>query len=262
MKNNLVFGTALKELRAALGHSQLHLANQLGSTQRHVSFLETGRSRPSSMFLQRLCSELNLSAAQRSALFEASDLRNPYPRRSLSSDEVTKTLDMISRRILDNWRFPAFVLDPTWTVLRMNAPAQTMFANLGFDPGNASPNMLEMLFSPQMRKLILNWHEVSHGLYFRMLDKAERVPPIRQAFDQARSDGVFDHIPQMITGHQPVPIFVPIRLGVPGGPVLQMTPFVGPLATLQHIVIEGLEIELMVPLHDETEILASAKPSG
>ncbi len=262
MKNDRRFGKALKALRSALNLSQLALANRLGSTQRHVSFLETGRSRPSPAFLQRLCAELNLSAAQRGALFEASDHRTPYPRRTLSSDEVTDTLNMITCRILDNWPFPGFILNPEWTVLRMNAPARVMFSNFGVDPDNESPNLLQLLLSPQFRARILNWGEASQGLYFRMLEKAERVPEIRQAFDQARREGVFDHIPQMITGNHPAPIYVPLRLSVPGGPTLEMTSFVGQLATVQDAIIEGLEVELMVPLDDATDAQIRAKGQG
>ena len=68
MQSDVTFGKTLKTLRRTLGISQLALAAQLSSTQRHLSFLETGRSKPTVGFLRRLCSELNLSAAQRSAV--------------------------------------------------------------------------------------------------------------------------------------------------------------------------------------------------
>lgn len=253
MNSATPFGDTLRSLRAALGLSQLALATKLSSTQRHLSFLETGRSRPTSDFLQRMCSELNLSPSQRGALFDASGFHNPYPLRSMNSEEITQTLDMIGRRILDNWPFPAFVLCPQWTVLRMNHPAELMFSNLGFDLGNEKPNLLKMLVSPEFRALVRNWTEASQAVYFRLLRGAEQDPTLRTAFDEARRQGIFDHIPAVITGQDTAPVYVPIELGPPDGPALRMASFIGQLASLQDSTLEGIEVELMVPLDDHTE---------
>ena len=61
------FGQVLHRLRHELGLFQAVVAQQLGTTQRHVSFLETGRSQPSRTMLGRLVTDLNLSAGQRRA---------------------------------------------------------------------------------------------------------------------------------------------------------------------------------------------------
>lgn len=253
MTSGLSFGSALKTLRRTLGISQLALAAQLSSTQRHLSFLETGRSKPTVGFLRRLCSELNLSAAQRSALFEASGLRNPYSERSLSSTEITEALDMIERRILQNWPFPAFALDRDWTVLRMNPRAARLFASFDFDVSIAAPSLLTVILSPAFRARIHNWQEASLGLYFRLQSAAGRDPAIAAEFAKARQEGIFDHIPALITGQHQAPVFTALEIGPPGGPMLRITPFVGQLATLQDVRLDGLEIELMVPLDDASE---------
>lgn len=253
MQSDVTFGKTLKTLRRTLGISQLALAAQLSSTQRHLSFLETGRSKPTVGFLRRLCSELNLSAAQRSALFEASGLRNPYGERALSSAEITRALDMIERRILQNWPFPAFALDRDWTILRMNARAAYLFASFGFDFSNAAPSLLTVILSPAFRAGIHNWEDASLGLYFRLQSASGRNPAIAVGFAEARRNGVFDHIPALITGQHQAPVFTALEIGPPDGPVLRMTPFVGQLATLQDARLDGLEIEFMVPLDDASE---------
>ena len=59
------FGPTLKEMRKQLGLSQSQLAIELSTTQRHVSFLETGRSQPGRAMLTRMVSELrNCSCEQ------------------------------------------------------------------------------------------------------------------------------------------------------------------------------------------------------
>jgi len=247
------FGSALRALRQTLGLSQMALAHRLHSTQRHISFLETGRSRATPAFLQRLCTELNLSAAQRGALFEASDLRNPYPARGPDDAEIARALDLIEHRVLRNWPFPAFALDRDWTVLRANAGARAMFAGFGIDLAEPRPSLLALLLSPAFHSAIRNWQDASLGLYFRLQRVAEHVPEIAAAFQAARADGLFDHIPARLTAQGEAPVLLPIEIAPPGGPVLRLTPFVGQLASLQDAHLDAVEIEFMIPLDDETE---------
>ncbi|WP_338549113.1 helix-turn-helix domain-containing protein [Roseovarius phycicola] len=247
------FGLTLRGIRNALGLSQLALAHRLGSTQRHISFLETGRSRATPEFLQRIAVELNLSTAQRSALFEASGLRNPFPERQLTDTEITQALDTIERRILQNWPFPAFALDKDWTILRANPSATAMFAMFGIDLSQANQSLLTMVLSPGFRTAILNWEEVSPGFYFRLMAAAERDRTVRVAFEAARASGLFDDVPRHITGGSSNPVMSCAEMGLPDGTRLRMTPFIGSLSTLQDVRLERIEIELMVPLDDVTE---------
>jgi len=247
------FGSALRGLRLALGLSQLALAHRLGSTQRHISFLETGRSRATPNFLRRISVELNLSNNQRSALFEASGLRNPFPDRRLSDAEITHALDTIERRILQNWPFPAFVLDRDWTILRANPSASMMFSLFGINLSLGPQSLLTMVLSPEFRAAIHNWEEVSPGFYFRLMAAAERDETVRTAFEAARASGLFDDVPHHITGGGGSPVMSCAEMELPDGTRLRMTPFVGGLATLQDVRLERIEIELMVPLDDVTE---------
>lgn len=247
------FGLALRALRQTLGLSQLALAHRLGSTQRHVSFLETGRSRVTRGFLQRLCTELNLSTAQRAALFAASDLRNPYPARDPDDAEITQALDLIERRVLRHWPFPAFALDRDWTVLRANAGARAMFAGFGIDLAKPRPSLLALLVSDAFRGAIRNWEDASLGLYFRLQRAAEHAPEIATVFRAARAEGLFDHIPARITAQVEAPVLLPVEIAAPGGPVLRLSQFVGQLVNLQDARLDAVEIELMIPLDGPTE---------
>ena len=257
MKTASDFGTALRGMRETLGLSQLALATRLSSTQRHISFLETGRSQITSDFLQRLMGELNLSSAQRSALMEASGYRNPYPARPLNSDEMRAALDTIETRILNSWPFPAFALDRDWTVLRANGPAQAMFAAFGADISGAGASLLTVVLDPGFRAAILNWEEASRGFYFRLQQAGARNAVVRRAFDAAKSGGMFDHVPAQITGAAPPEPLQPVIMGLPNGARLQLMPLVGHLATVQDVRLEAVEIELMVPLDDASAAFLS-----
>ena len=256
----LSFGSALKDMRKNLGLSQLGLAERLGTTQRHLSFLETGRSRATPEFLQRLCTGLNLSASQISALFEASGFRNPFPERPLASEEIADALDKIERRILGNWPFPAFALDQNWSIIRANPAAETLLAAFGF----ASPdiNLADLVLSDGFRGALVNWDEASVGMYFRLQRGAESNTTLRAKFESAKASGLFDHIPGQLTGGPAVPPLSPVIMTAPDGTQLTLSPFVGHLASIQDVMLEGVEVEFMVPLDDQTEAFLGALDCG
>ncbi|MEO0370276.1 MAG: helix-turn-helix domain-containing protein [Pseudomonadota bacterium] len=253
MNTDNSFGPALKGMRESLGLSQLALAAKVSSTQRHISFLETGRSRITLDFLQRLVVELSLSTAQRGALFAASGFANPYPRRAMRSEEMTAALDVIERRVLSNWPFPAFALDEEWTVLRANRAAQRLFGGFGVTFQNAQTSLLTLVLSPAFQNAIINWEDASIGFYFRLQRAAARDRQVKQAFDKSKNEGLFDHIPAQITGGTETGALLPARMRLPDGTELQMTPLVGQLAAVQDVRLEQIEIEFMVPIDDVTE---------
>lgn len=246
------FGTVLKHLRAEMGLSQEGLAGRLGSTQRHLSFLETGRSSPSRAFLARICSELSLSVGQRATLFEASGFTSPYKRRDFTSDEIVGALDMIEARVLSNWPFPAMVLDHHWTVLRSNSAADRMF--MPFTQGGQEPvNLIELILSTDFRGLIVNWDEACLPFYYRLQAQSGHSDRADALFAQARQNGLFDGVQDRLKSPEEVPVFVPITMQLPNGAVVQMSSLVGRLASIQDALIEGFEIELMVPTDAASE---------
>jgi transcriptional regulator with XRE-family HTH domain len=233
-----------------LGLSQSALADALLSTQRHISFLETGRSQPTPSFLSRLCTDLKLSAGQRANLFAASGLRNPYEARHLDSPDIISTLDLMAEHLLKNWPFPAFVLDREWNVLRQNSAAANMLAALHPSAPHQNPpeNLLQVLLSDPFMALITNWEEVSPSIYFRLQSSATRDENVAQIFEDARARGLFDHIQDVIVRQKTAPVFVPLTLDLGLDAPLKLTSLLGNLAANQDALVEEFEIELMMPV--------------
>jgi len=246
------FGSTLNTLRRELGLSQAALADKLRTTQRHVSFLETGRSQPGRAMLGRLVTDLGVNAAQRANLFAASGFHNPYKKRTLSSAEVSQTLDMIEKRLLAHWPFPAFVLDTDWNVLRANSQAQAMFAPFGA-LADGSLNVFTLFLSAAFRQIVDNWQEASTSLYFRLQAAAMHSDQIKNSFEDACATGLFDHISQSITSATDMPVFVPVVLNQPDGSKLRATSLLGHLVSVHDALVEGFEIELMLPVDEESE---------
>lgn len=251
------FGAVLKDVRGQLGLSQAALAGELSTTQRHISFLETGRSNPTPAFLTRLCRELGLSVAQRANLFEASGLHSPYERRRFDSAEIAAVLDMIENRILAHWPFPALVLDTGWNIMRRNAGFDRLFGPF-LAAANSSANFLDMLTGPQFRGFIENWSEVAPIFYFRLQAAAAHDETVARHFAALKTSGLFDTFDAFFASDRQVPPYVPVRIAFPDGTKLEMTSFLGRLASAQDALVEGFEIEFLLPTDAASERVLSA----
>ena len=83
------FGTALREWRNRRRLSQIDLAIQAGTTQRHLSFLEQGRSAPGRDIVSRLADSLRLTLRQRNALLLTAGFAPAHPESALDAPLLT-----------------------------------------------------------------------------------------------------------------------------------------------------------------------------
>src|SRR5262245_30149731 len=105
------FGLQLRRWRQHRGLSQLGLASRVASTSRHVSFLETGRSRPNRPMVLRLCEALDVPLRERNALLHAAGLPAAYPQRDLAGPDLAPYRRAIERMLTAHQPFPAMVVD-------------------------------------------------------------------------------------------------------------------------------------------------------
>lgn len=165
------FGSRLRWWRERRGLSQLDLAADAETTQRHVSFLESGRAAPSREMILRLAAALDLPLRQQNALFLAAGYAPAWRESALSAPELARVDSALGYMLAQQEPYPAFVLDRRWTILRANAGAARLSEFLA-GPSTAAPaapaepvNLAVALMSPDgLRPFILNWEEVA--LYF------------------------------------------------------------------------------------------------
>ena len=113
--------------------------------------------------------------------------------------------------------------------------------------------MFDLFMAPAFRELVLNWEEASTTLYFRLQSAAQHAPALATRLRKARTEGFFDHIADQVIQSDDIPIFVPISLRHPSGTILNITSMLGQLASVHDALVEGFEIELMVPIDQMTE---------
>jgi transcriptional regulator with XRE-family HTH domain len=161
------FGPLLKSWRTRRRLSQLDLALDAGMSQRHLSFLETGRSKPSRYAIRQICEALEMPAAEQDVMLMSAGFAPQSANASWSAD-VRDAVDASIDHVLNGHEpFPAVSVDRIWNLQRANGSAQRFFAIAG---STGQSNLLRDVFSPgTLRDNIRNWPEVTRAL-FRLLD--------------------------------------------------------------------------------------------
>ena len=147
------FGARLRQWRQQRGLSQLSLAGQVGSTGRHISFLETGRSRPSRQMVLRLADTLRIGLRDTNELLHAAGLPASYPTVELDSPELAPFRAAVDRMLAAHDPYPGMVLNRHFTVLAANAACRVLF---GVDLVGVN-FVRDALANPAAAQGIVNW---------------------------------------------------------------------------------------------------------
>jgi transcriptional regulator with XRE-family HTH domain len=166
------FGVRLRRWRRQRGLSQLALAGRVATTARHLSFLETGRSRPSRSMVLRLGEALGVSLRERNHLLAAAGLPGEYPRASLTGAELAPYRAAIERLLRAHEPYPAMVVDWHWTVVLANEACAALFGD-----DVVGVNLVDrMLADPAAAAGIVNWPEVARAGLARLRGQVDRAP--------------------------------------------------------------------------------------
>ncbi len=161
------FGERIRWWRDRRGLSQLALAGAAATTQRHLSFLESGRTAPSRTMVLRLADALDLPLRQQNALLLAAGFAPAWQERDLAAPELAEVNRALTFMLDQQEPYPAFVVDRRWNLLRANAGAGRLVEFLLGPapppaPGAPPPNLAEALLAPgALRPFIVNWQDTA-----------------------------------------------------------------------------------------------------
>ncbi|MEV7124790.1 helix-turn-helix transcriptional regulator [Streptomyces sp. NPDC093260] len=113
-------GPLLRAWRERRRVSQLELALRADSSARHISFIETGRSRPSEEMVLRLAEHLDVPVRERNALLLAAGYAPHYPETPLDAPALGALREGLERLILGYEPYPALVVDARYDVVTAN----------------------------------------------------------------------------------------------------------------------------------------------
>jgi transcriptional regulator with XRE-family HTH domain len=252
------FGSRLRWWRARRGVSQLDLAGAAGTTQRHVSFLESGRTHPSREMVLRLAAALDVPLRQQNALLVAAGFAPAWREGDLAAPELAMVNQALDYMLAQQEPFPAVVVDRRWNLLRANAGAGWLTTFLT-EPSPAAAatgtvNLAEWLMSPEgLRPLLVNWPEVA--TYFLRGVQADAVADgTPETADLLRHllayPGVpaLSHVPALEELPSPV---LPMHFRK-GETSLRLFTTIATLGTPQDVTVQELRIECFFPADEAT----------
>jgi transcriptional regulator with XRE-family HTH domain len=153
-------GPLLREWRRRRGLSQMALALDAGVSTRHLSFVETGRSRPSADMVLLLAEQLDVPLRERNQLLLAAGHAPVYGQHELEAPEMGPVREALDRVLAGHEPYPALVVDRHWGLVAGNRPL-----------GLLTEGCAEHLLEPPVNVLRLALHP--EGLAPRILNLAE-----------------------------------------------------------------------------------------
>lgn len=174
METGSTFGAVLRDWRARRRRSQLDLAGETPLSQRHLSFLESGRSRPSRETVGRLARALDLPPRAANELYLAAGFAPAHPSHGPDAPEIAAIRDAARAIIMAADPCPALVVDRRWRLVEANAAARRLMADLPPDLMAPPVNVLRASLHPEgLARRILNFREWRAHLAARLTRDAE-----------------------------------------------------------------------------------------
>ncbi len=262
------FPGLLREWRLKRRLSQLDLALTSGVSQRHVSFLESGRANPSRAMVLQLSETLEVPLRDRNAWLNAAGFAPVFRTRALEDPQMAQVMSAVRMMLAAHDPFPALALDRAWNIKMANAPFERLGALLGEDIwariGGDQRNLMRLFFHPKgIRPFVTNWSAVGPLIWRRALREADAVggQEMKAVLDDLSAlqdvDGLWSPVDTAL-----LPI-IPFNLAV-NGLTLSMFAIVATFGTAQDVTADELRIETLFPADAATEALfrESAKAAG
>lgn len=263
-------GSMLSEWRGARRLSQLDLALLTGISQRHISFVESGRSQPSRDMIFKLADGLDLPLRARNDIFLAAGYAPIYPERRLDLAEMKTARDALELILNHHEPYPAIVMDARWNIVMQNSAASRIVAGCveagalrALSP-DGPLNFMQLMFSPRgLRPRILNWAHTRAVLLNRLRRDSAGNPnsasqKLRRQLDQEAPP------PGSVLASQDEPgdPLLPLELAV-GGARLRLFNTFTTFGTPQDVMLQELRIDMSFPADEATRrFLTMAAEAG
>ena len=167
------FAHLLKTWRQKRRLSQLDLALSSGVSQRHVSYLESGRAKPSRSMIMQLSETLQVPLRDRNDWLTAAGFAPVFKARPLDDPQMGQVMSAVRMMLANAEPFPAIAIDRAWNIRLANAPFEMLGAMFGADVwtrvGSAPHrNLMRLFFHPQgIRPFVTNWTAIAPLLWQR-----------------------------------------------------------------------------------------------
>lgn len=243
-------GELLREWRQRRRLSQLDLAGQAGVSTRHLSFVETGRSRPSPELLLHLAEHLEVPLRERNTLLLAAGYAPSYRETDLGAPELAPIMVALEQVLAAHDPYPAVVVNRCWDIVALNGGASILVA--GVDEALLTPpvNALRLALAPTgLAPRVANLAEWRAHLLSRLRRQILLTgdAELSDLYDElAGYPGSVDHDLPPSESDAPPAIAVPLRLRTDAGE-LSFVSTVTTFGTALDVTLAELSLEAFLP---------------
>jgi len=262
------FPLLLKAWRHKRRLSQLELALSSGVSQRHVSFLESGRARPSRSMILQLSETLEVPLRERNDWLTAAGFAPIFKERPLDHPQMQRVMNAVRMMLTNHEPFPALAVDRAWNIRMANASFELLNGMLG--PGiwerigGAQRNLMRLFFHPNgIRPFVANWSAIAPLLWQRAQKEADalgwqEMQDVLSALTPFQDDSVL----RVADDTALVPV-LPLVIEKDGASISLFT-VIATFGTAQDVTSDELRIESFFPADDATEQVfrAAARAGG
>jgi transcriptional regulator with XRE-family HTH domain len=168
-------GPLLRDWRQRRRMSQMELALEAGVSTRHLSFVETGRSRPSAEMVLHLAERLDVPLRERNELLLAAGFAPRYSARDFDDPALREVRDAVSRVLAAHEPYPAIAVDRYWNLVASNEALGPLLEGVAPDLLVPPVNTIRLALHPNgVAPRIVNLGEYRADLIDR-LDRAARL---------------------------------------------------------------------------------------
>ncbi|QEC49009.1 helix-turn-helix transcriptional regulator [Baekduia soli] len=247
-------GQLLRGWRDRRRLSQMELALEADVSTRHLSFLETGRARPSRAMIIRLAEHLEVPLRERNDLLLAAGFAPAYPQTELDDGRMALVRDAVRRVLAGHDPYPALVVDRRWELLEANAGLALLLE--GIDPAQLQPpvNALRLSLHPDgLAPRIANLAQWRAHILDRLARQvvATSDPQVASLLAELRAYPGDEPAPAAHELPGPEDVIVPLRLRHPSGELSLMS-IVSTFGTPLDITVQELSIEAFFPADEHT----------
>ena len=254
-------GPLLRHWRSQRRRSQLDLALDVGISARHLSFIETGRSRPSAQVLMELAAQLDLPLRERNRLLLAAGYAPRYAERDFEAESMAPVRQALQRLLDAHHPYPGIVLDRHWNVVMANGAAHGLTALL--PPALAVPplNIFRVSLHPEgMAAHTSNFAEwgsyMLDALHRSVLSSGDAV--LRELEREVRAyPNVAPLLERADGAAEAQALLVPCVLNLPVG-TLSMFTTLTTFGTARDVTLDDLSVEMFYPSDAASEALLRA----
>jgi transcriptional regulator with XRE-family HTH domain len=253
------FPHLLKTWRQRRRLSQLDLALSSGVSQRHVSFLESGRAKPSRSMILQLSETLEVPLRERNDWLIAAGFAPIFKARPLDDPQMSQVMAAVRMMLASHAPFPAVAIDRAWNIRMANAPFDMLSAMIGADVwtrvGGAQRNLMRLFFHPNgIRPFVTNWKSIAPLLWHRAQREAEALGGDEMKRVLAELGQYQDeHTLWSAEDAALVPV-LPLEIAKDGLRISLFT-VIATFGTAQDVTAEELRIESLFPADEATERL-------